>query len=79
MLYLVMLLVGGFISLEYSIRYKQKSYSSWAPQVTPIKIIMVFGMVLMTLQVIAEFFKDLETLRGDKKNKKAQATGKDTP
>ena len=41
---------------------------------TPIKIIMLFGMVLMTLQVIAEFFKDLATLR-DKKT--AQATGKE--
>jgi len=66
MLYLVMLLVGGALSLEYSIKYKQKSYSSWGPQVTPIKIIMVFGMLLMTLQVIAEFFKDLATLRGKK-------------
>ena len=66
MLYLVMLLVGGALSLEYSIKYKQKSYSSWGPQVTPIKIIMVFGMLLMTLQVIAEFFKDLATLRGQK-------------
>jgi TRAP-type mannitol/chloroaromatic compound transport system permease small subunit len=74
MLYLVILLVGGFISLDYSIRYKQKSYSSWGPQVTPIKIIMLFGMVLMMLQVIAEFFKDLATLR-DKK--KAQAAGKE--
>lgn len=64
MLYLGVLLVGGFLSLEYSVKYKQKSYSSWAPQVTPIKIIMLFGMVLMTLQVIAEFFKDLGTLRG---------------
>lgn len=76
LLYLVILLVGGIISLEYSIKYKQKSYSSWAPQVTPIKIIMVFGMLLMTLQVIAEFFKDLETLRG---KKKSEDTGKDTP
>ncbi len=59
MLYLVVLLLGGIISLEYSIKYKQKSYSSWAPPVTPIKIIMVFGMFLMILQVIAEFFKDL--------------------
>ena len=65
-LYLGVLLVGGFISLQYSIKYKQKSYSSWGPQVTPIKIIMVFGMLLMTLQVIAEFFKDLATLRGKK-------------
>ena len=59
-----MLLLGGFISLEYSIKYKQKSYSSWAPPVTPIKIIMLFGMILMTLQVIAEFFKDLAKARG---------------
>jgi len=64
MLYLVILLVGGIISLEYSIKYKQRSYSSWAPQVTPIKIIMVAGMLLMTLQVIAEFFKDLAKARG---------------
>jgi len=64
MLYLVTLLLGGIISLEYSIQYKQKSYSSWAPPVTPIKIIMLFGMLLMILQVIAEFFKDLAKVRG---------------
>ncbi len=64
MLYLVVLLLGGFISLEYSMKYRQKSYSSWAPPVTPIKIIMLFGMTLMALQVIAEFFKDLATARG---------------
>jgi TRAP-type mannitol/chloroaromatic compound transport system permease small subunit len=64
MLYLVILLLGGFISLEYSMKYKQKSYSSWAPPVTPIKIIMLFGMTLMALQVIAEFFKDLAKARG---------------
>ncbi len=64
MLYLIVLLLGGFISLEYSMKYKQKSYSSWAPPVTPIKIIMLFGMTLMALQVIAEFFRDLATVRG---------------
>jgi TRAP-type mannitol/chloroaromatic compound transport system permease small subunit len=64
MLYLVVLLLGGIISLEYSIKYRQKSYSSWAPPVTPIKIIMLAGMTLMILQVIAEFFKDLAKARG---------------
>jgi len=63
-LYLVILLLGGGISLEYSIKYHQRSYSSWAPPVTPIKIIMLFGMLLLLLQVIAEFFKDLYTARG---------------
>mgnify|MGYP001067805672 CR=1 FL=1 len=76
--YLVMLLVGGFISLHYSIKYNQKSYSAWAPSVTPIKIIMLFGMVLMALQVIAEFFKDLAKIRADRKNS-VKAAGKETP
>lgn len=64
MLYLIILLLGGLISLEYSIKYRQRSYSSWAPPVTPIKIIMLFGMLLMILQIIAEFFKDLAKARG---------------
>jgi TRAP-type mannitol/chloroaromatic compound transport system permease small subunit len=64
MLYLVVLFLGGWISLEYSIKYKQRSYSSWAPPVTPIKVIMLIGMLVMTLQVIAEFFKDLAKVRG---------------
>lgn len=64
MLYLVILLWGGIVSLMYSIQYKQKSYSPWGPPVTPIKIFMVFGMSLMILQVIAEFFKDLARARG---------------
>ena len=78
MFYLVLLLVGGFMSLEYSIQYKQRSYSSWAPQVTPIKIIMVFGMVLMTLQVIAEFFRDIAKIRAEKNKSTAKAAGKET-
>ncbi len=62
--YMAILLLGGFISLDYSMKYKQRSYSSWAPPVTPIKIIMLFGMTLMALQVVAEFFRDLATARG---------------
>jgi len=75
--YLVMLLVGGFISLHYSIKYNQKSYSAWAPSVTPIKIIMLFGIVLMALQVTAEFFKDLAKIRSEKKGA-GKAAGKET-
>ena len=75
---LVLLLVGGFMSLEYSLKYNQKSYSSWAPTVTPIKIIMVFGMVLMTLQVIAEFFRDIAKIRAEKNKSTAKAAGKET-
>ena len=78
MFYLVLLLIGGFMSLQYSIKYNQKSYSSWAPTVTPIKIIMVFGMVLMTLQVIAEFFRDIAKVRAENNKSAAKAKGKES-
>jgi TRAP-type mannitol/chloroaromatic compound transport system permease small subunit len=46
------------------LQYGEKSYSSWAPRMAPIKIIMCIGIVLMLLQVIATFFKDLAKARG---------------
>lgn len=63
--YLVTLLYGGISSTEYAIVYNQKNYSSWAPPMAPIKIIMTFGIFLMLLQAIATFFKDLATARGE--------------
>lgn len=63
--YLVFLLVGGISSTQYAIAYGQKNYSSWAPPLAPIKIIMTIGIALMLLQVIAVFFKDLARARGE--------------
>ena len=63
--YLVVLLVGGISSTEYALTYGQKNFSAWAPPLAPIKIIMVIGIVLMLLQVIAVFFRDLATARGE--------------
>ena len=63
--YLVVLLIGAISSTEYALEYGQKNYSSWAPPLAPIKIIMTFGIFLMLLQVIATFFKDLATARGE--------------
>lgn len=63
--YLVILLIGGIQGVQYSWEFKQVSYSSWMPPMTPIKIIMVIGIVLMLLQVIAEFFKDMARARGE--------------
>lgn len=62
--YLVVLLVGGISSTEYALAYGQKNYSSWAPPLAPIKIIMTIGIALMLLQAIAVFFKDLAAARG---------------
>jgi TRAP-type mannitol/chloroaromatic compound transport system permease small subunit len=63
--YLVFLLIGGISSTLYAITYGQKNYSSWAPPLAPIKIIMTIGIALMLLQVIAVFFKDVAKARGE--------------
>lgn len=63
--YLVVVLVGGISSTQYALEYGQKNYSSWAPPLAPIKIIMTIGITLMLLQVIAVFFKDLAKARGE--------------
>ncbi len=62
--YLVLLLYGGLSSTEYALFYGEESYSSWAPYMAPIKIVMAFGIFLMLLQAIAMFFRDLAKARG---------------
>jgi TRAP-type mannitol/chloroaromatic compound transport system permease small subunit len=63
--YIVFLLVGGISGTIYAIQYNQKNYSSWAPPLAPIKVIMCIGIALMLLQVIAVFFKDVAKARGE--------------
>ncbi|MEX2649968.1 MAG: TRAP transporter small permease subunit [Alphaproteobacteria bacterium] len=63
--YLVFLLLGGFSGTIYAIEYKQVNYSSWAPPLAPIKVIMTIGIALMLLQAIAMFFKDWAKVRGE--------------
>ena len=63
--YLVFLLVGGLSSTQYALEYGQKNYSTWAPPLAPIKIVMTFGIGLMLLQAVAIFFKDLARVRGE--------------
>ena len=63
--YLVWLFIGGLSSTQYALQYGQTNYSSWAPPLAPIKIIMCFGILLMLLQTVALFFKDLAKARGE--------------
>ncbi|MBZ0216688.1 MAG: TRAP transporter small permease subunit [Fimbriimonadaceae bacterium] len=63
--YLCLLLYGAYSSTEYAIQYGEQSYSSWAPYMAPIKIIMMIGIILMLLQVVATFFKNLAAARGE--------------
>ncbi|MDE3738620.1 MULTISPECIES: TRAP transporter small permease subunit [Pseudomonas] len=62
--YLALLLYGGISSTQYALEYKETSYSSWSPQMAPIKVVMTFGILLMLLQAIANFFRDLAVILG---------------
>ncbi len=62
--FLGVLLYGGIDSTSYSLQYGERSNSAWRPYLWPIKIIMCFGIFLMILQSIAEFFKDVARIRG---------------
>ncbi len=64
LIYIVILWYGGWKGLLYAIKYKQVSYSSWAPSMIPIKIILQIGITLMLLQMIAEFIKNLGKVLG---------------
>ena len=63
--YLLLLLYGAISSMDYALQYGERSYSSWAPFMAPIKITMMAGIVLMLLQVIATLFKDIAKARGE--------------
>lgn len=62
--YLAILLSGGISSTNYAIVYGQKNYSSWAPPLWPIKVVMTFGIFLMLLQCISTLIKDISAARG---------------
>ena len=62
--YLAVMVYGGWSSSAYSLKYNQANYSAWAPPMAPIKIIMTVGIVLMLLQAIAIFFRDVAKVTG---------------
>ncbi|NOD28663.1 TRAP transporter small permease subunit [Ruegeria sp. HKCCD6228] len=64
-IYLGVMIYGGYDSLSYSLQYGERSPTAWRPYLWPIKVIMVVGLFLMLLQAISELFKDILRLRGD--------------
>ena len=48
-------------------RTKQKLFTAWAPYVWPIKTLMLIGILLMLLQAIAMFFKNLAKIKNNKR------------
>lgn len=63
-LYLAVMLVGGVGSTHYALVFDQRNFSAWAPPLAPIKLLMVVGLVLMVLQTLAIFLRDLGRLKG---------------
>ncbi len=59
LIYLVVLLYGGYSSTSYALEYGERSYSAWRPYMAPIKLVMCLGIFLMLLQAIAECIKDI--------------------
>ena len=61
--FLTVLLYGAVESTNYSITYSERSPTAWRPPLWPIKIIMCVGILLMLLQAVSEFFKDVARIR----------------
>lgn len=64
MFFLAVLLYGGIESALYSYP-NHRAPTLWRPLWWPIKAIMSFGVFLMLLQAVSEFFKDVLRLRGE--------------
>ncbi|WP_119301196.1 TRAP transporter small permease subunit [Dongia deserti] len=64
LIYLAILLYGAVISTHYTFEIGQRRPSAWQPYLWPIRTIMSIGVLMMLLQAIATFFKDLAIARG---------------
>ncbi|MDA5556369.1 TRAP transporter small permease subunit [Shimia sp. MMG029] len=55
---------GGKEAASEVIGYIERSPTAWRPVLWPIKLIMLFGFILMFLQAVSELFKDIARMRG---------------
>ena len=64
--FLVILLYGSISSLQYTLEYKQKLFTAWAPYLWPIKSLMLLGILLMLLQAFSMLIKDIAKIKNIK-------------
>lgn len=57
-------LTGGFDGAAEKLGYLERSSTAWRPFLWPVKTILSFGVFLMLLQTLAEFFRDIGRIRG---------------
>ena len=65
-IFLLALLYGSISSLLYTLEYKQKLFTAWAPYVWPIKSLMLAGILLMLLQAFSMLIKDFAKVMNKK-------------
>ena len=59
------LVTDGWAAAEDQLGFLERSATAWRPQLWPIKLVLCVGVLLMILQCVAEFFRDIERLRED--------------
>ncbi|MFQ1702496.1 TRAP transporter small permease subunit [Loktanella agnita] len=55
---------GGPAGAGEQLGYLERSSTAWRPFLWPIKLMLTFGVFLMMLQIVAEFFRDIGRIRG---------------
>ena len=55
---------AGLLTGSEEVGRLERSSSAWRPYLWPIKAVMILGLVLMLLQCLSEFFKDVLRLKG---------------
>ncbi len=60
----VAFVTGGTEGAQKVLGFVERSSTAWRPYLWPVKFIMLFGFILMLLQVIAELFKDIARIKG---------------
>ncbi|WP_432414693.1 TRAP transporter small permease subunit [Chromohalobacter israelensis] len=54
----------GIAAAGDKLGFLERSPTAWRPWLWPIKVVLCFGVLLMILQSLAEFFRDVGRLRG---------------
>ena len=58
-------LSGGLTGASEVIGRLERSPTAWRPYLWPIKVVICIGIVMMLLQAVAEFFRDVARIRGE--------------
>ncbi|MEW4456785.1 TRAP transporter small permease subunit [Roseibium algicola] len=61
----VSFITGGPDAAAEKLGYIERSPTAWRPYLWPVKLIMIIGFVLMLLQAVSEFIKDIALIKGE--------------